>query len=181
MEGRPSSILRRGAESGAVMGLYLLLLLATMVGALSNGLLSIVFLLMAVVVTPMAAYRRLRHSFDATGRRLSMSALWCEGIVMMIGASLIAALGAFVFMRFIDPTFVVATVKSSIAAYQASGNPDLQSFAATLQSLIDNRLIPRPIELAISLAWFGAFTGSLLSLVVAAIITSRRNRRASNN
>jgi hypothetical protein len=53
--------------------------------------------------------------------------------------------------------------------YSAMPDQEFQQLGATLRKALDQHLLPRPIEVAMSLAWLTAFTGSILSLILAAI------------
>jgi hypothetical protein len=168
MDNKPKTLMRRGAQSGLVMGGYFILLFAAMILSYSShvaGLLSMIMFL----ATPFLAYRRLRQSFISLHGLTTFAALWLEGIVMMACGALLLALASFIFFRFISPNFIPQQVEMMSSFYSAMPDQEFQQLGATLRKALDQHLLPRPIEVAMSLAWLTAFTGSILSLILAAI------------
>lgn len=175
MEGKPVSILRRGGEDGIVMGIWLIVMFAAMMAGVAGNLLSVVAFAM-VITTPLLAYRRLRSSYVDSRGVLTFSAVWFQGILMFIGASLFLAVAAFVFFRLIDPSFIPAQVETMARLYQSSDAESLREFGDMLQTMIERHMLPRPIEVAVSMAWLGAFSGSMLSMILAVIVKAVKIR-----
>lgn len=169
MEGKTKSIFRRAAEDGMTMGGYFILLFAAIVADPSSAMLSALALAL-ILGTPFIAYRLLKRNFIASGKALTFSAVWFEGIIMFICGSIFLALGSYIFLRIISPSFLSSQITLLADTYSARGNPSLQEIGATFRKMIDLHFVPRPIEISVSLAWLGAFSGSMLSLVLAGIV-----------
>lgn len=168
METKAVKLSSRGARGGFFLGAWFVATFAMLVASSHLALLSLPALLMMAGV-PVMVYYALRRSYRSVYGLTTLSALWLEGIMMFIGASLFLAVAAFIFFRYIEPGYVASQVSQMAEYYSTSDNPELQQMGATLSQMVDNHLLPRPIECAITMAWLGAFTGAVTSLILAAI------------
>lgn len=168
MERSPKPLFRRGAESGIIMGVYFILLCGVMVSSDNNALLSLLSLLL-IAGTPFLAYRLMRRSFVALHGMTTYSALWLEGILMFIGGSILLALAAYIFFRFLSPTFIADRLVEVAAYYNGSSSQSMREIGGVIDQMIETHSLPRPIDMAFALAWLGAASGSLVSLLLAAI------------
>lgn len=164
------SIYRRGAESGMVMGVYLSVLFLAIAYASTSQWLGLMSLAMVVSV-PLLTYRLLRQAYRADGGNLCFSELWMEGTVIFAGGSLIMAVVAFAFMRWVEPSFIVTQVASVAEIYRESGQAQV---AEMVDRAVDQHLLPSPAEVAVEFVWFGVFSGSLLSMLMALLVRARR-------
>lgn len=138
---------------------------------MSANLLCTLLCLVGFVAVPILAYKMLRRSYIHASGKLTFSAVWLEGIMMFLGGSLLLAVASLVFFKFIQPNFIVSQMELVIQVYRDV--PELTDFADALQKMIDNRMLPRPIDLTMSLVWMTAFSGSILSLILAGIVKAR--------
>ena len=78
--------------------------------------------------------------------------------------------------------FVASYFDNAISALnvasQASSGVDFSHQIEVLQAAVDNRLLPSSMELVASMSWLSAFTGSVLSAVVARATVLMRGRRS---
>ena len=166
---RPKSIFRRAAEGGLTLGaLFVCIFLAGSIAGTLGSLLSLALM----VYVPVFVYRRLKSTYFAAHGLMTFSGLWLEGILHFICGSVILALGTLVFLRWIAPDYLSAMVDAVSQAVAADPKAAVDSpvtpaqFAAYLASI-------RPIDIAMTLMWTASFTGSIASLVIAAIVKSK--------
>ncbi len=172
-QGESRNIYERAATDGAWLGLYFVAMFAGSVLSLSVALLNIPVMAMALLV-PYIAYRMLRRTHLDCHGLTSFSALWMQGIITFGCGSLILGAATFVFMRWLDPTFLVDTLKTGIEFYRSAPVASGKEMADTLQQALDNHLIPAPIDVALMWLWLGTFTGSILCMIVAVIVRLKR-------
>lgn len=174
MNEKPRSVYERGAEDGLILGPLMgcAMLLTGTTAYHGWAFVPAVCLLLAV---PVCLYVRLARSYMAGGCRDTLSALWLEGICAFFFGGLIMAIICYAAMRWGKPAFVADQFRMVIDVYSASPQPEAQQFAATLQKAVDSRALPTPIEISLELLYTAVFSGSLCSVLFAAIIR-RRNR-----
>lgn len=163
------SLYRRGAEDGLWMGIYLSLLFLAMVSSVYAAWSGIATVLMALGV-PVVVYAFLRRAYRAGGCRDTFSAVWLHGICIFFFGSLLMAVTAYVFLRFVNPTYINDVVEMAKDVYSQIGTSDAKAMAKTLSQMQSGHLLPTPAQTAVQLIWSGVFTGSLLSMVLAAIV-----------
>ena len=93
------SLFRRGADDGMMFGLYMSILMLSLLGSLSLPWLNLLCMAMIAGV-PFYVYWRLRKGYADEGGTMQVSALWMQGIVMFFCASLIMALAVYVYLQF---------------------------------------------------------------------------------
>ncbi len=178
MNDKPRELTSRGARGGIVLGGWFCATFALMAGTGQLPLLAIPAVIMMVSV-PVVAYRMLLKSYRSLYGMTTMSALWLEGILSFMGGSLFLAVGAFLFLKYIDPEFIVR--QTSLMADYYAASEETRSIGETFRRMIENHMLPRPIEAAFSLAWLSAFAGALTSLVLAAVIKRFGLRKSYDN
>lgn len=166
---RPKSIFRRAAEGGVTLGAIFvcIFLLETVPNPLAG-----LFALGLMIYVPFAVYRKLKSTYFAAHGLMTYAGVWLEGILLFVFGSIILAFGSFLYMRWIVPGYlpaltgqVSAFIESQPQFLDNAISPEL--FKAYLASI-------RPIDISMTLMWLSAFTGSLASLVIAAIVKAKK-------
>lgn len=166
---RPKSIFRRAAEGGVTLGvLFICIFLLETIAGPMTGLIAIALM----VYVPVHVYRKVKATYSAAHGLSTFSALWLEGILLFVCASIILALGSFIFLRLLVPGYLPALTAQ--AADFIAGNPQLLDSGTEPQQLARYFASIRPIDISMTLMWSAAFTGSIASLVIAAIVKSLR-------
>ncbi len=170
---RQRSPYKRGADKGAVFGVYLSVLFLLTAYSLDVPGSSIGAFFMVVLV-PVVIYIMLRRSYVADMGTTIFSSLWMEGIVIFFCGSLVSAVVAIVFMRWIEPDYIERTLHKIIDMYN-SGIAGAQGteVAEVLQAALDQKRIPKVIELVIDMLWLEVFSGSILSMLMALLVQAR--------
>lgn len=163
---------RRGAEDGLTFAIYLVVMFFASIYTTKVALLSLLVILMMLGV-PFVIYRYLRRAFVADRGTSLMSALWMHGIMIFLCGSLLAGAVEVVWLRWIDPTYIVDQLHSVIDLYENSGWDRGEEMAEVLQRMIDNSLVPSAISIVMEMIWLSVFTGSLLSALISLLVRAR--------
>lgn len=167
------ALFHRGADDGFIFGIYLTSLFFAMAYSQQIAIFSMAALALMLGV-PFITYFFLRRAYIAELGTTRFSALWMQGIVMFFCGSLIMALASYVFMRWIEPEFIITQLESLIAAYRDIDLADSAEMADVMQKALDRGMVPSAIQVSMQLIWTGVFTGSILSIIVSLIVPWRK-------
>lgn len=170
------NIYARGADDGFWLGLYFSMLFGVTVMSLSVPLLNLVAIVMGFGV-PFMTYFFLRRTHIAAHGMTVFSALWMQGITMFACGSLIFGAVSFIYLRWIDPGFLLRILQAGVDYYNASSSEGAQMLASEFQMIIDSKMMPSALNVAFGWMWLGMFSGSILSMLVAAVVKSRKLKR----
>ncbi len=178
MEHKPRNVYHRGAMDGLAMGAYLTLIFFVQVLGLHSGIMLLASEVLILGV-PVLAYILLRRAYLQEGPTYQYSAIWMQGITMFICGCLILGLIAYIFFRFIRPTFIAELVETVANVYRSLGTEEGDRLARIFQNMEQRHLLPKPIEFAFSMMWVGSFAGAMLSMLLAGLLklTCRKKMR----
>lgn len=165
------SVYKRGASDGAIFGIIMIALFFSSIYVIDVPVLILVTILIMLAV-PFVVYKFLRKHFVQSQGYATFSELWLHGIIIFACGSLISGLVAFIFLRWIQPDFMIDQMNTIINLYQSIGDDDAEEAAHLLQQMIDNKLVPTAIQSVIQTSFLCVFTGSILSMLVALIARS---------
>ncbi len=165
------SVYRRGASDGLIFGLIMIVLFFTSIYTIKIPVMSFITLVIMLSV-PFVIYKFLRRHYVQTQGNATFSELWLHGILIFVCGSLISGLVAFIFLRWIEPTFIIDQINTIIEIYRSLDMDDAEELAEALQLMIDNNLVPTAIQSVIQTCMLSVFTGSILSIIVALIAKS---------
>ncbi|MBD5356831.1 MAG: DUF4199 domain-containing protein [Bacteroides sp.] len=174
------SIYRYAAEAGFPIGIYLSVMAACMLMGLKYEFLTS-FLLPLTIAFPFLLGVILRQIAKKEPAYMKVSALWLGGIYTMIFGTIICMLFSACYIFFADPGFVYEYVSSAIDSIESS--PMKEQYANTtaiMREAIEARILPSGIEFVATMGWSTCFFGSILSLIVAAIIVKINKRKQRN-
>lgn len=169
MNDKPRSVYARGAEDGLVLG-PLLSLAIVLVGVTVYRPWAFFPAVAAMVAVPVVTWLRLRRGHAEDSGRSTLSALWLQGICGFFFGGLIMALVAYAGMRWVCPSFIADQFRTVIDAYSSIDTPEATQLADTLRRAVEARALPTPIEVALETLYGVVFTGSILSVILAAIV-----------
>lgn len=124
-----------------------------------------------MIYVPVHVYRRLKDTYFAAHGLMTFSGLWLEGILHFVCGAIILAFGTFIFLRFLVPGYL-PMLSSNLAAFIAD-NPQWTGGSVSAQQLQRYFASIRPIDISMTLMWAAAFTGSIASLLIAAVVKSK--------
>ncbi|MCM1336133.1 MAG: DUF4199 domain-containing protein [Candidatus Amulumruptor caecigallinarius] len=162
---------RQGADDGLWMGLYLSALFfasafavgRTLVGALATGM---------IIAVPIILFLLLRRTWRRDEGLSLFSGLWMQGIITFLCGGLISGVVAFAYLRWVNPGWLADQVRAMIALYSSIEGGAV--IADTLSTMLDRHLLPSPIQMVIQMLWLEIFSGSILSLIVTALVRLSR-------
>lgn len=164
---------RRGADKGLYLGIWLAAMFFAMVYSIDVPLLGLLSIGMFLGV-PVIVYRWLRRTFVEEHGLTTLSSLWMQGIMIFACGSLINALVATVYLKWVRPDFITDRLKDAIEFYSGFNDPSAQQAAELMQRIIDSHMVPSAVSVAMETVWLAIFTGSLLSLILALIARARK-------
>lgn len=169
MDIEAASVYHRGARDGLVMGGVMAAMFVCQAAGLRVPLLTLLADALFLAV-PFVAYRLMLAGYKQYPAQRQFATVWMHGITFFICGSLILAVVAYVYCRLIDPGFMPDLFTATGQALSASADPAVAELGSQFDQLADNGLLPSPIQMAFSLLWLASFSGSLLSMLLAALI-----------
>lgn len=172
----PKSVLTRAAENGAVLNLYI----SVLVLALGFGVVypvASLALWAGSLALPVLVYRMLRRSQMQSDGALSFAEVWAEGIATFLLGSLVPALLAYVMLRFVAPTFLGDVFTQAVDMLRQQGTARAAEMADVMAAAMKKQM-PTPLDVASQIISFNIIVGTFLSLVLAVIVKTRPLRRA---
>ena len=169
------SVYKRGADDGLFFGIYLIIMFFSSAFSMAvpfAGLLS----MLLVLGVPFLIYRFLRRSYVNDSGTTQFSALWVQGITTFFCGSLISGIVALVYMQWINPDFIATQVQSLIDVYMATDWEEGKEIAKVLTKMIEQNLLPTPINIVIESIWLAVFTGSILSMILSIVVQARKTK-----
>lgn len=169
------SVFKRGAECGVPMGLYMSVMALASLFADKVSLLSLLFMVM-LVLGPVVIYRYQRQYYLQEQGMPEYSALWMQGILMVIYGALISGAVVLVVLQWVRPTLLYDQAQQFVDL--CNSTPELKTqmaaFVDVATKMIENGLMPKPIDVVFSTFWMVAFSGSMLSAITAAFASMKR-------
>lgn len=161
-----------GARRGLTFGVMLCAMFFAMVYAERAALLGLLAIVIFLSV-PFFIYKALRHTYVEERGMTTLSGLWMQGIMIFACGSIICAAVTTVYMRWIEPTFVVDLVRRAADFYAAAGDPSAEEVATVLNRMIESHTLPSALSIAMEMTWLSIFSGSMLSLLMALLARAR--------
>jgi len=172
------SIFQRAGEWGLPFGLYLACAAVTTIFSDWFPPLSILFLIL-LLGTPIVVYYYQRRKFIEDDGFTEYAALWMLGIMLFILGSVVASFIVYLVLQYGRPNFMYEQAEAVIKVYSEMPQMRDSDMLRVLQRMVDERLMPTPIETVFNAFWFITSSGSLVSAVTAAIAkrTPKRYRQ----
>lgn len=175
------SVYSIGATDGFWVGLAMGTCVLCMITSCKIPFLSLVGLIL-FFVTPFIAWRFVKRGWINSLTPASFSAVWLHGICIFLFGSIIMALMMYLALKVIVPGWI--EIQTSQAVALLADDPNTAHEAKVLQQIINSGELPTPIYTAVSSIWLTAFSGSMLSMIFAFILTRTahfRNLRFRNS
>jgi hypothetical protein len=177
MEPEPKkSIYKRAAEWGLPFGLYIACMGVASIYADYFAPLSIIFILM-IMATPLVVYYFQRRRFIEDDGFTEYAGLWMLGILLFIFGSVIASFIIYLVLQYFRPDFMYEQARMVIEAYSKIPQASDSEVLRVLQRMVDEKLLPTPIEAVFNAFWFITFFGSLVSAITALIAQRKLPKR----
>lgn len=160
------SIFQRAAEWGFPFGLYLSCAAVTTI--FFDWFPPLVFLFILLFLgTPLVTYYFQRRKFIEDDGFTEFSALWMLGILLFILGGILSGVVVVLVAQFIRPEYLYDQAVMVIEAYQKVPEMADSEMVRVLQRMVEERIMPTPVETVFNTLWFISSGGSLLSALTA--------------
>lgn len=162
------SIFQRAGEWGIPFGLYMACTGVASIFADWFTPLGMIFIVL-LLGTPLVVYYFQRRKFIEDDGFTEYAALWMLGIMLFILGAVIAGLIIFLVLQYGRPDFMYDRAQAVIETYSQMPQFKDSEMLHVLKRMVDEKLMPTPIESVFNSFWFISFGGSLLSAITAFI------------
>ena len=162
------SIYQRAGEWGVPFGLYLSCMAAASIYADMFTPLSIVFLAL-LLATPVVVYSFQRRKFIEDDGFTEYAGLWMLGIMLFLLGAVIASLVVYLVLQYLRPDYIYDQARLVIETYSKVPEMSDNEMLRVVQRMVDEKLLPTPIEMVLNVYWFITFGGSILSALTALV------------
>ena len=160
------SIYQRAGEWGVPFGLYLAC--AAMASIFADWFMPLQLLFLVLLLgIPAVTYYFQRRKFMEDDGFTEYSGLWMLGIMLFIFGTVLCSFIVFMVLQFGRPNFIYEQTQAAVDLYNAMPQMQDKAILDVLQRAIDERALPTPIEMVMSVFWFVTFGGSLVSALTA--------------
>ena len=180
MEHVKKNIFQRAAEWGLPFGLYLACTGAAAIYADRVPLFGILFIFLTLGA-PVLCYLYQRRKFIEDDGFTDFSSLWMLGILLFILGTVVSSFIIFLVLQYLRPNFIYEQAQALIELYSKTPETQNSEVLTVLKHLVEEKLLPRPIEAVFNTFWFITFTGSISSAVTALIAGLRIKKRKPEN
>ena len=162
------SIFQRAGEWGIPFGLYLACggVLAIFVDCFTP--LSVILMLM-MLATPAVVYYFQRRKFIEDDGFTEYAGLWMLGIMLFILGAVLACFIVYLVAQYCRPDYMYQQAERIIEIYKQVPEMRDSEMLNIIQSMVDKRMMPSPIEAVFNSFWFITFLGSVTSALTALI------------
>ena len=175
MEESFTSILKRGADKGLLLGVYFCIMSVFMIAGENIPLLGLCSTVMMLGV-PLLLYYFLRHTYVSQDGLTYHVTLWLEGIVIFTGGGLVLSLLIFCYLRWINPEFIPDQIDRMIEMYNSIDDPRTHEMANVLTTISDSRSYPSSRMFVAQIEVLIIASGLILSGITAFLVRLRTIR-----
>ena len=166
------SIYKYSAEAGLPVGLYLTIMSACVLLSIKMPALPILLFPLALGF-PVMLWFMMRNISKAEPSYNKFSSLWLGGIYTVIFGTLICMFFSAIYIVGFEPGFVQLYVGNALDAVESSPMAaEYEQSIIMMRQAMDAHILPSGFEFLTTMAWFTCFCGSILSLVIALIMTN---------
>lgn len=165
------SIYKFASEKGLPAGLYLSLMSACVLMSIKLPFLPILLLPLGACF-PVLIWYLMKGIVKEEPSYNKFSSLWLGGIYTIIFGTLICMFLSALYIMFVEPNFVWMYVNNALMAVESSPVAgEYERSILLMREAMEAHILPSGLEFLSTMAWFTCFAGSMLSLVIALIIT----------
>ena len=165
------SIYKLASETGVPAGLYLTLMSACILLSVKITALPM-FILPLALGFPFILWVLMKKISREEPAYQKFSSLWLGGLYTVIFGSLICMFLSALYIVFVEPNFVHLYVNNTLNVLEEAGlGSQYDSSIALMREAMEAHILPSGLEFITTMAWFTCFVGSILSLVLALIMS----------
>lgn len=165
------SIYKYASEAGVPMGLYLTIMSACMLLSVKVSILPLLLLPLSLGF-PAVIWMVMRRIVQLEPSYNKFSSMWLGGIYTVIFGTLICMFLSGLYLCFVEPNFVSLYVNNALEAVELS--PMAAEYEASIRMMreaMDAHILPSGMEFLSTMAWFTCFCGSIVSLLIAFLMS----------
>ena len=162
------SIYQHAGEWGVPFGLYMTCMAVASIFADWFAPLHLVFMVLLLGM-PAVTYYYQRRKFIEDDGFTEYSALWMLGIMLYILGTVLCSFIVFLVLQYGRPNFIYEQAQAALDVYKTLPQMQDRAILDVLQRAIEERALPSPIEMVMSIFWFVTFGGSVVSALTALI------------
>ncbi|MCH5225285.1 MAG: DUF4199 domain-containing protein [Muribaculaceae bacterium] len=171
------SIYKYASEAGLPIGLYLTLMSMCLLTSVKFPI-APMFMLPLMLGFPVVLWFQVKRISRLEPSYNKFSSLWLGGIYSVIFGTLICMFLSALYIVFIEPDFVGLYVGNALTAIESSPLAgEYENSVEMMRRAMDAHLLPTGLQFLTTMAWFTCFCGSILSLLMA-LIMSRSSKVA---
>ena len=155
---------------GTYMGVFWIAKFCLIPSGLTNTFLMLLFFGLTLVVPYMAYYFTKLYRDRVLGGGIGFSHAWLFIASMFIYASLLTAVGHYVYLEFMDNGYIIDTYNGMLNQLKAEQIPGTEDYIEQMRQGLDLLAGMTPIELVVQQLSNNIFTGMLLALPLALMV-----------
>ena len=165
------SIYKYASEAGLPAGLYLTLMSACLLLSVKIPALPMLLLPLGLGF-PFLLWMLMRGVVKSEPSYNKFSSLWLGGIYTVIFGTMICMFLSALYIVFVEPGFVQLYVSNALSGVEASGmGAEYEASIAMMREAMNAHILPSGLEFLTTMAWFTCFIGSILSLILALLMS----------
>ncbi|MCH5233012.1 MAG: DUF4199 domain-containing protein [Muribaculaceae bacterium] len=165
------SIYKYASEAGFPAGIYLTLMSACLLMSVRIPNLVLLELPLAIGF-PFVLWALMRKIIKAEPSYTKFASVWLGGIYTVIFGTVICLFLSALYITYVEPGFVGIYVNNALEALEMSPMAgDYQPTITLMHEAIDAHILPSGMEFLTTMAWLTCFSGSVLSLLIALLMT----------
>ena len=157
-------------EAGAYMGLYFVVKFIFAVLSLNYPFCNVVSTIMLLFV-PLVVFFMMRRFSNQNEGGSYFSQLWMMGILLFFFASLISGLAQYIYYVYINPEYIKSQLSAAVTLLESLNMTSDPSLLEAVKTGLEQGNIPSPMAVVIQQMWVNVFFGSLLSAVMAWLVS----------
>ena len=170
------SIYKYASELGVPAGLYLTLMSACLLFSVKIPVLPVLLLPLAIGF-PFLLWTLMKKIVKEEPSYKKFSSLWLGGIYTVIFGTLICMFFSGIYLVMFEPGFVHLYVMNAIEAVENSAVAgDYESSIIMMRQALESHILPSGMEFLTTMGWFTCFIGSMMSLIIALIMSQGAKR-----
>ena len=163
-------IVQFAMEAGAYMGLYFVVKFIFAVLSLNYPFCNVVSTIMLLFV-PLVVFFMMRRFSNQNEGGSYFSQLWMMGILLFFFASLISGLAQYIYYVYINPEYIKSQLSAAVTLLESLNMTSDPSLLEAVKTGLEQGNIPSPMAVVIQQMWVNVFFGSLLSAVMAWLVS----------
>lgn len=124
-----------------------------------------------LLFVPLVVFFMMRKFSNQNEGGSYFSQLWMMGILLFFFASLISGLAQYIYYVYINPEYIKSQLSAAVTLLESLNMTSDPSLLEAVKTGLEQGNIPSPMAVVIQQMWVNVFFGSLLSAVMAWLVS----------